>query len=147
MHRRMKGNNRGGIEGLPLQLMIVIMVATMGSAVIMGWMGSIDSPHSIKTLGIEENIVLIEDGVIQDIHVCVLDERGEPLEGVSIRIENKQVSPPTSSQYSVTTGKDGRATLSGWTLDDYPRDSIALSITGYLSGYMNVTEKVEGLIR
>lgn len=141
----MHGDVRGGIEGLPLQLMIVIMVATMGSAVIMGWMGSIDSPHSIQTLGIEENVVEIEDGEIPDIHLCVLDERGEPLEGVSVWIDNKQAKSPPGRSYE-TTGKDGRATLSGWTLDDYPKDRIRLNIIGFMSGYQEVKESVEGMI-
>ena len=123
--------------------MIVIMVATMGSAVIMGWMGNIDTPHYISSLGVEENVVTIEDGVIQDIHVCVVDESGEPLEGVSVLISNKQVE---SDERFVTTDDRGRATLSGWTLLDYPKSTIRLTITGYLSGYTECSEQVEGLI-
>lgn len=126
-----------------MQLMIVIMVATMGSAVIMGWMGNIDTPHYISSLGVEENVVTIEDGVIQDIHVCVVDESGEPLEGVSVLISNKQVE---SDERFVTTDDRGRATLSGWTLLDYPKSTIRLTITGYLSGYTECSEQVEGLI-
>ncbi len=137
-------NRRGSIEGLPLQLMIVIMVATIGSAVIMGWMGNIDAPHYIRGLGIQENVVSIEDGTIQDIHVCVTDENGEPLQGVSILISNKQVKGPVMY---VMTGADGRATLSGWTLQDYPKTSIRLSVVAYHSGYTDKTEYVEGLIR
>ena len=136
-------NRKGGIEGLPLQLMIVIMVATVGSAVIMGWMGNIDTPHYISTLGIEENVVTIDDGTIQDIHVCVLDESGEPLGGVSVLISNKQVH---SDARFVTTDSNGRAVLTGWTLDDYPKSTIKLNVTGYLSGYTECNEQVEGLI-
>ena len=143
MLRKLSNDRKGGIEGLPLQLMIVIMVATLGSAVIMGWMGGIDSPHYIKTIGIEENIVSIDDGIIQDIHVCVLDEKNEPLEGVSVLITNKQVG--SDVQY-VTTDENGRATLTGWTLSDYPKSTIKLSVSAYLSGYTECTEYVEGLI-
>ena len=120
--------------------MIVILVATLGTAVIMGWMGSIDSPHFIKTIGAEENVVTIENGVIGDIHVHVLDENGEPLKGASVLITNKQVSGP------VTTDDNGRATLQGWTLSDYPKSTIKLSISAYLSGYTERTEQLEGLI-
>ncbi len=144
MHWNLAGNRRGGIEGLPLQLMIVIMVATMGSAVIMGWMGGIDTPHYIHSLGIEENVVVIEDGKIPDIHVCVLDENDEPLKGVSVVISNKQVSGPVD--YVVTDG-DGKATLSGWTLSSYPKDTIRLTVIAYLAGYNEYSEQVEGLIR
>jgi len=143
--RRLYGNRNGGIEGLPLQLMIVIMVATMGTAIIMGWMGNIDSPHYIKTLGIEENVVVVDGGTIGDINICVLDEASEPLEGVSVMIMNKQVSHP--SMDFVVTDKNGRAVLSGWQLGNYPKGTIKLTITGYLSGYTECTEYVEGIIK
>lgn len=146
MLRNMVKDRRGGIEGLPLQLMIVIMVATMGCAVIVGWMGDLDSPHYIKTLGIEENVVVIDGNEIGDITVCVLDEKNEPLQGVSVMITNKQVSPPEGKDF-VTTDKEGKAVLEGWTLSGYPKGSIKLVVTGYLSGYTECTEYVEGLIR
>lgn len=139
----MNKDRKGGIEGLPLQLMIVILVATMGTAVIMGWMGGIDSPHLIKSIGIEENVVVVEDGVIGDIHVCVVDESNEPLKGVSVLITNKQVSGPVTF---VSTDSNGRAVLSGWTLENYPKSTIKLNISAYLSGYTDCTEQVEGLI-
>ena len=123
--------------------MIVILVATMGSAVLMGWMGGIDSPHFIKSLGVEENVVVIEDGVIGDIHVCVVDENNEPLKGVSVLITNKQVSGPVNY---VLTDSNGRAVLSGWTLEDYPKSTIKLNLSAYLSGYSDHSEQIEGLI-
>ncbi len=143
--RRLKGNRNGGIEGLPLQLMIVIMVATMGTAIIMGWMGNIDSPHFIKTLGIEENVVVVDGGVIGDISICVLDESNEPLEGVSVMIMNKQVRHPSLD--FVTTDANGRAVLTGWQLESYPKGTIKLTVTGFMSGYTECTEYVEGIIR
>jgi hypothetical protein len=143
---KLKGNDKGGIEGLPLQLMIVIMVATMGSAVIMGWMGNIDTPSYISSLNVGENIVYIEDGEIPDIHVCVLDEDGEPMGGVTLRIVNSQVYHPEGKEHDVVTGSDGRATLRGWLLGDYPMRTIALKISAYKSGYDTYTEEVPGVI-
>ncbi len=140
---KLSSNRQGGIEGLPLQLMIVIVVATMGTAVIMGWMGGIESPHYIKTLGIEENVVIIDDGVIGDIRVCVMDENDEPLKGVSVLIANKQVSGPENY---VTTDINGRAVLHGWSLENYPKSTIKLNVSAYLTGYSDHTEQVEGLI-
>lgn len=51
----------GGIEGLPLQLMIIILVATMGTAIIVGWMGSIETPQSIGSVDFGDNVTA-EDG-------------------------------------------------------------------------------------
>ncbi len=129
-----------------MQLMIVIMVATMGSAVIMGWMGNIDTPHYIESLNIEENIVYIEDGGIPDIHVLVTDENDDPMSGVTVRIVNTQVSHPDGKDFDVVTDSKGRATLKGWTLEDYPMGTITLKISAYKSGYTTYTEEVPGVI-
>jgi hypothetical protein len=142
----LKGNNKGGIEGLPLQLMIVIMVATMGSAVIMGWMGSIDTPQYISTLGVEENIVYIDDGEIPDIHLLVLDQNDEPMKGVTVRIMNSQVYHPEGKDYDVITDTYGRTVLKGWLLGDYPMGTISLKISAYKSGYTTYTEEVAGVV-
>jgi hypothetical protein len=141
---KLRKNRSGGIEGLPLQLMIVILVATMGTAVIMGWMGGIDSPHYIKTVGVEENVVFIDHGVIPDIHVCVLDDKGDPIQGATVIIDNSQVDMPS---VLVSTDRYGRAVLSGWHLDGYPKSTIKLAVTAYMSGYTECTEYVEGIIR
>ena len=143
---KLKGNNRGGIEGLPLQLMIVIMVATMGSAVILGWMGNIDTPHYISSLNVEENIVYIENGEIPDIHVLVLDENDEPMDGVTLRIANNQAVHPEGREYDVVTDSNGRATLKGWYLQDYPMGTIVLKVSAYKSGYATYTGEVPGVI-
>jgi len=143
---RLKGNNKGGIEGLPLQLMIMIMVATMGSAVIVGWMGNIDTPQYISTLGVEENIVYIDDGEIPDIHICVLDQNDEPMKGVTVRIVNSQVYHPDGKDHDVVTDTYGRAVLKGWLLGDYPMGTIALKISAYKSGYTTYTEEVAGVV-
>ena len=126
--------------------MIVIMVATVGSAVIMGWMGNIDTPHYIDSLNVEENIVYIENGEIPDIHICVTDEAGDPMSGVTVRIVNSQVSHPDGKDHDVVTDSYGRATLKGWTLGNYPISTIVLKISAYKSGYTTYTEEVPGVI-
>ena len=50
--KALRKNRKGGIEGLPLQLMIIIMVATLGTAIIIGWMGNIEEPDSISRVDV-----------------------------------------------------------------------------------------------
>jgi len=45
--RRIVCDTSAGIEGLPLQLLIMVVVAGLGLTVIVGWMNSISAPHSI----------------------------------------------------------------------------------------------------
>ena len=126
--------------------MIVIMVATMGSAVIVGWMGNIDTPQYISTLGVEENIVYIDDGETPDIHICVLDQNDEPMKGVTVRIVNSQVYHPDGKDHDIVTDTYGRAVLKGWMLGEYPMGTIALKISAYKSGYTTYTEEVAGVV-
>ena len=43
-------NASGGIEGMPLQLMITVIVAGLVLAVVLGWTLSIQSPAVIKSV-------------------------------------------------------------------------------------------------
>ena len=98
--RHLRTDRAGGIEGLPLQLMIVILVATMGTAIIVGWMGNIETPHSIGDVGVED-IVYCNNGQITGFSVEVRDQDGDYLEGAVVIIENS---------YVVMTDPEGAAT-------------------------------------
>ena len=55
--RNIRKDNEGGIEGLPLQLMILILIATLATAIIIGWMGNIDTPDSIGEVSVDVSSV------------------------------------------------------------------------------------------
>ena len=87
--RNMANDRRGGIEGLPLQLMIMILVATLGTAIIVGWMANIEEPHSIGNIAVESGSALLtKDGsgyvTVNDIIINVTDQDGNPLEGATV---------------------------------------------------------------
>lgn len=88
--RDLRKDRNGGIEGLPLQLMIVILVATMGTAIIVGWMGSIETPHSIGDVEVQD-VVLCDDGTVTGFCLEVRDQDGDYLEGAVVIIENSYV--------------------------------------------------------
>ncbi len=91
-------DNRGGIEGLPLQLMITILVATLGTAIILGWMAGIESPHYIGEIETDKAIVE-QDGSLE---ITILDQDGNPLADVAVVL-----SGCGCTAYG-TTGKDGK---------------------------------------
>ena len=62
--KALRKNRKGGIEGLPLQLMIIIMVATLGTAIIIGWMGNIEEPHSISRV-----VIMYDLNMVRSKHV------------------------------------------------------------------------------
>ena len=101
--RDLRKDRNGGIEGLPLQLMIVILVATMGTAIIVGWMGSIETPHSIGNVEVQD-VVLCDDGTVtgfclevrdqdETAPVALTDENGKAVFGTLT------VSPPQGTSH------------------------------------------------
>jgi len=85
----------GGIEGLPLQLLIMVVVAGLGLTIIMGWMNSIAAPHSIGEVFVNPSEIVVydkdgdgvysRDGVAMT--VTVTDQSGDRLEGATILLE------------------------------------------------------------
>ena len=112
--RHLRTDRAGGIEGLPLQLMIVILVATMGTAIIVGWMGNIETPHSIGDVGVED-IVYCNNGQITGFSVEVRDQDGNYLEGAVVIIENS---------YIEMTAEDGDPVRAVETTDDTGKASF-----------------------
>ena len=88
--RDLRKDRNGGIEGLPLQLMIVILVATMGTAIIVGWIVSIETPHTIGDEDLQAP-GLSEDGTVTGFSLEVRDQDGDYLEGAVVIIENSYV--------------------------------------------------------
>lgn len=131
--RRISNDNSGGIEGLPLQLMIMILVATMGTAIIIGWMGSIETPHAIGDVDVDPEKVDSVDGSF-GFTVYVEDQDGNPLEGATVMITNTSVTDGSGRTPLETTGSDGKATFSGLTMERHGSVEfidISISKPGY----------------
>ncbi len=129
-------SDMGGIEGLPLQLMIVILVATMGTAIIVGWMGNLDSPQFIGDVDYEDCIE-VEGSAIESFVVTVTDQDGEYLEGAVVVLGGMNVSMDGKTPHA-TTGTDGRAVFSGLTINPLGSSrtgeiTIEVSKAGYTS--------------
>lgn len=135
----LRNDRCGGIEGLPLQLMIVILVATMGTAIIIGWMENIETPHSIGEVTADE-VEAGSDGTLPDFTITVRDQDGNYLEGATVVLQGMNVSMPdgeggAGTAYA-TTGDDGTATFSGLTIDPSGNSSVGfLTVTVSKAGY------------
>lgn len=109
-YRNIRSDRGGGIEGLPLQLMIIILVATMGTAIILGWMGSIDTPTSIGDVSVESRN--IADGSLS-VEILVTDQNGNPLEDADVILTGMGVTADDGSTAYLQTDSDGKARFSG----------------------------------
>lgn len=125
MTRKIRAKNiardkRGGIEGLPLQLMILVLIAGIGSAVMIGWMSNLKSPMSISSVYAEPGQIVLSDadnnGVFEnediDLIVHVVDQDGNGVEGVVVVLDGCNVATSDGSTVYGTTDQAGKLVLS-----------------------------------
>ena len=118
--KALRKNKKGGIEGLPLQLMIIIMVATLGTAIIVGWMGNIEEPHSIGKVAVDSGEIDLTDNNLsgikgssytyrttEDIVISVYDQSGNPLSGALVVLKGLGITDSEGKTVHGNTDDDG----------------------------------------
>ncbi|MCL2510236.1 MAG: hypothetical protein FWF07_04060 [Methanomassiliicoccaceae archaeon] len=128
--KKLHRNKRGSIEGLPLQLMIVIIIATMGTAILVGWMGSIDSPKSIGTVDVVSGDILLNGGSTYDgmVEIYVADQNGNPLGGATVVLSGMGVTDKNGRTAYLNTDSSGYAKF----------DGLRISLRGAGVGFITV---------
>ena len=130
----LRRNTKGGIEGLPLQLMIIILVATLGTGIIVGWMGSIEVPGSIGHVEADTDIQLSKGNTGIDIGVVVADQNGDPLEGAAVVLSGCGIANKDGTTPYMLTDKYGVADFSDLTINKVNSVryvTISVSKSGY----------------
>ena len=112
---RLSNNRRGGIEGLPLQLIIVMLIATMGTAIILGWMGNIEGPKVIEDVEVTSNDIVLLNGSTFNgqVAVVVTDQDGKPIQGATVVLTGLGVTDRNGKTPHGTTDSKGYANLTG----------------------------------
>lgn len=104
--KRMQSNKKGGIEGLPLQLLIVIVIASLGLAMMIGWMGNISEPDRID----EINTSYEKTAAGYEVTVRVVDQNGYGIEGADVVITGygaySFATPATATYATDESGND-----------------------------------------
>lgn len=132
----MRKDRRGGLEGLPLQLMITIMVATLGTAIIIGWMGNIETPHSIGDINVSEDNLDGTSGTLGDFTITVRDQDGEYLKGATVVLRGLNVTDAEGKTAYAVTDESGKAKFSGLKIDPSGNGAVGfLAVSVSLAGY------------
>jgi hypothetical protein len=134
--KRISNDRSGGIEGLPLQLMIVILVATLGTAIILGWMGNIEGPRSIGSVDVMSDDILLVNGCTSDgiVEVRVTDQDGEPIEGAAVVLSGLGITDSNGNTAYVSTDSDGMAVFTG----------LRIQMNGGSVGFITVNVSASG---
>lgn len=107
--------DRRALEGLPLKLLIVVIIAVTAIGIIMVWMGQIGGPKAIGKIIVEPSTVslgesdpdVIATGTVT-FNITVFDVAGNRMPGVSITLDGcnatkKMFETDKNGEVSITT--------------------------------------------
>jgi hypothetical protein len=127
----------GGIEGLPLQLLIMVVVAGLGLTIIMGWMNSISAPKSIGEIFVSPSEILVQDADSDGIYtadgilmtVTVTDQGGDRLEGATVVLEGANIRTSSGDNPRGVTNARGQVTFTGLSIEQFGSKLTTITVT------------------
>lgn len=140
--KMMRKDRNAGIEGLPLQLMVLVLIAGVGTAVMMGWMSGLKAPSSIGSVHVDANEIVLgdadNDGLYSDdgvvLTVTVLDQNGDAIEGATVVLTGCQVSNGKGGNPHGVTDAQGQVRFTGLSLMTYGGEVGFVKVTAAKSG-------------
>ena len=133
----LSSDRSGGIEGLPLQLLIMVVIAGLGLTIIMGWMSSISAPHAIGEVFVMPSEILVfdddGDGLYEreglTLTVTVTDQAGDRLEGATVVLDGANIRSQDGGPVSSTTDSTGQAVFSGLHVEQFGTKLSTIKVT------------------
>ncbi len=141
--KNIRKDKGAGIEGLPLQLMIMVVVAGLGIAIILGWMGGLSAPNGIDAVYANPTELVLNDGDHDGIYtgsgmsitISVIDKSGDAVKGATVVLDGCSIMNSDGKQVHGTTDDLGKVTFSG----------LSASQTGKSVGFISVSVTKSGL--
>src|SRR3989339_917484 len=132
-----------GIEGLPLQLLIMVVVAGLGLTIVMGWMNSISTPKSIGEVFVTPGEILVydddSDGLYTrdglTISVIVTDQGGDRLQGATVILEGANVRTASGDPVRGVTNDNGQVVFIDVCVEQFGSGLSTITVTGAKGGY------------
>lgn len=118
--RRLRTDRFGGIEGMPLQLLIMVIVAGVALAIILGWVLSLPPPSVIRTVSLSHGSVpipsspldLVAKKSVNTFTVTVYGADGAPVTGAVVTLEGALTAGRLSRADGDDTKDDGMVSFS-----------------------------------
>ena len=129
-HRKFQKDRAGAVEGLPLQLIIMVAIAAIVIVIILGWLAPWQDKVDLNMLTVEPQT--IDDGNSTTITITAWDTKDNHLEGVVIEASGCNIGTLVG-----TTDADG--TVSFTIIPDIPAGQTGqISIVGTYTGIIQV---------
>jgi hypothetical protein len=141
--KNIRTDRDAGIEGLPLQLMIMVVVAGLGTAIILGWMGGLSAPNGIDAVYANPAELALSDGDHDGVYtktgisitISVMDKSGDAVKGATVVLDGCNLVNSNGTQVHGTTDDLGKVTFTG----------LSASQTGRSVGFISVSVTKSGL--
>lgn len=126
-----------GIEGLPLQLLIMVVVAGLGLTIVVGWMGSISTPKSIGDVFVTPGEILVHDEDSDGLYkrdgltivVIVTDQDGDRLEGATVLLEGANVRTADGETVRGVTDDQGQVVFEHVCVEQFGSSLSTITVT------------------
>ena len=143
--KQIESDRNGGIEGLPLQLMIIVLIAGISMAIILGWTNGLGAPRTIASVNSDPSEIIVADangdGLYTndglDIAVFVVDNEGKGVEGATVVLEGGGVTTDDGKTPHATTDQQGRASFSSLCVSKYGRSVSFVTVTVVKSNFVS----------
>ena len=104
IHRKIQRDRAGAVEGLPLQLIIMVAIAAIVMVIILGWLAPWQSKVDLDMLSVDPTSIENDEEVT--ITVTAWDTKGNHLEGAVIELSGCNIGTLVE-----TTDEDGIVTF------------------------------------
>ena len=131
---RIKTDSSGALEGLPLYLIILVVIAGLGTAIIAGWMMSAQSTELDK-IEVDQDDRILSTHSGQAVTIKAYDQDGNALEGAVVTLEGCNV------QKAGQTNEDGECTLQNINPDLPENENFGtIDVTVKYTGDVSITK-------
>lgn len=135
--RRIRLDERGALEGMPLQLIIMVVIAGIAISIVIAWLTIFTAPDLAKielqsTTPSSDPIRITENTTA--ITIKAWDTKGNPLKGVSIKMSGSNII------VAGLTGPDGTFTAEGLNIDIGSSDFGTIHVEAEFSGTLSITK-------
>lgn len=130
LHRKFQEDRDGAVEGLPLQLIIMVAIAAIVIVIILGWLAPWQNKVDLNSLSVTPQT--IGDGSSATITITAWDTKDNHLEGVVVEVTGCNVGPLVGTT-------DANGVVSFTITPDIPSGQTGqISITGTYTGTVQV---------
>lgn len=135
--RRIRRDLEAGIEGLPLQLLIMVVVAGLGLTIVMGWMNSISTPKSIGDVFVTPGEIFVHDDDGDGLYtrygltitVIVTDQGGDRLDGATVLLEGANVRTSDGDPVRGVTEDGGQVVFTDVCVEQFGSRLSTITVT------------------